>query len=799
MDEETKKITTGAAPPGDEFNRTVVMAKPERRNLGANITPLRRITARFSRKTLELEDFIGSVDVSRFTSAEPDTTAQLSAPLSNLETRYSVLEEVARGGHATIAVARDRNLRRIVAIKSLKKDGENAADSVDAFVAEAKVTAQLDHPAIIPIYGLTGDGNHGVHLSMKLVNGKTLRDYLRNLKLNYKTRGIRNFDEAALLRKRLELFLRVCDAVAYAHHRNIMHRDLKPENIMLGEYMEVYVMDWGLAKPIPREGEEHAEARKIVGTPRYFPPEALRGERCDARADIFSLGLILQEIVTLRFAIGGKDEKECMERIVNGEAEPIEHLFRRRIDRALKAIIRKATAYRVGDRYQSVAELAEDLRRYMGGLSVSAYPDNVFMKISRYFYRRRREFMLGFLALLFGCAAVTAHAIHRQLGIAREMNRQRRAMNFIYNRTGLVSNHLDITALHIQEQLSALSRLAAYMLAYNRDGGNWRQLFRPTMSEIGKTEAGMFFSPYYKRMTSLDYGIYTLAPGADRNACFEFIRKVSPALAKMKNIVLGSRTGYGFAGEDYEKRKTEYLYRGAPVRSVFIGSEEGVKLLYPWRGNYPREIDPRKRSWYCDARRNKGPTWGKPYMDFDSISGLSIPCSVPIYDLAGVFRGVVGLDLSVNQLTESILGKGNTGDYVIEKAVVNREGETIFSSESEYFNKRFDPDQYHRNAEFKTPLFRTAEIRKRILGSDGGYGTFVVGGQGRRIICSFAHLKILDMYFVVVADYDGLIRHIERGDSQPFPAGGRRDAAIAPAAGLRATSRTPPTWSRRRR
>ena len=764
MEEETKKNPAGALPPNDEFNRTVaIAARPSLRNPDAAAAPLRKITSRFTRKKQEIEDFIGGVDVSRFTNAEPDTSAQLTAPLSNLETRYSVLEEFARGGNATVSIARDRNLRRIVAIKSLRKEGENTTGSVDAFVAEAKVTAQLDHPAIIPIYGLTGDGEQGVHLSMKLVNGKTLRDYLSNLKLNYRSRGIKSFDEAALLRKRLEIFLRVCDAVAYAHHRNIMHRDLKPENIMLGEYMEVYVMDWGLAKAIPKEGEECADNDvKIIGTPRYFSPEALRGARCDARADIFSLGLILQEIVTLRFAIAGKDEKECMEHIVNGEEEPIEHLFRWRIDKALKAIILKATAYRVEDRYQSVAELAEDLRRYMGGLSVSACPDNAFMKVSRFFFRRRKEFMLGLLAILLGFAAVTAYAIHRQLKISREMNQQRRAMNFIYNRTGLVSNHLDITALHIQEKLSALSRLAAYLLTYNRDGENWRQLFRPTMSEIGKTEPGMFYSPYYKRMTSLDYGIYTLAPGSEQAACFEFIRKVSPTLTRMQNIVLGSRYGYGFAKEDYEKLKTEYLYQGSPVRSVFIGSEEGVKLLYPWRGNYPREIDPRKRSWYLDAKRNKGPTWGKPYMDFDSISGLSIPCSVPIYDLSGKFRGVVGLDLSVNKLTTSILSKGNTGDYVLEKAVINREGETIFSSKSEYFNKRFDPDKYHRNAEFKTPLFRTEEVRKRILDRHEGYGTFTSNSDGRKIIYSFAHLEIFDMYFVVVADYAKLLDHIGR-------------------------------------
>ena len=226
------------------------------------------------------------------------------------------------------------------------------------------------------------------------------------------------------------------------------------------------------------------------------------------------------------------------------------------------------------------------------------------------------------------------------------------------------------------------------------------------------------------------------------------------------NAVGEGRVEANLDGENYVK--FDYLHQGFPVRSVFIGSEEGVKLLYPWRGNYPRAIDPRKRSWYLDAREKKGASWGKPYMDFDSIAGLSIPCSVPIYDLGGKFRGVVGLDLSVNKLTNSILGKGNTGDYVLEKAVINREGETIFSSQSEYFNKHFDPEKYHRrDAEFKTPLFRTPEIRKRILDSNTGYGAFVTGAEGRRIIYSFAHLEIFDMYFVVVADYDKLLDHIE--------------------------------------
>ena len=765
MDEDLKKnpTTNSDGVANDDFNRTVIVRRPDRKKSGES-TPLHKIVSPLFRKKQEIEDIIGGVDMSQYTDRELDTTAQLDSPLSNIDTKYSVLEEFAKGGHATVSIARDKNLRRIVAIKSLKKDAEHKEELVDSFVAEAKVTAQLDHPSIIPIYSLSNDDKNGIHLAMKLVNGKTLRDYLRNISLNYRIRGIRNFDEDAMMRRRLELFLRVCDAISYAHHRNIMHRDLKPENIMIGEFMEVFVMDWGLARVIPKEGEEPDGGTQVSGTPRYFPPEALRGVRCDARADIFTLGLILQEVVTLQFAVKGKNEREFMENIVNGDLQPVKHLFGKKIDKALQAIIRKATAYRVTDRYQSVDDLAEDLRRYMGGLSVSACPDDFFMKVSRWIYRNRRPFVTLFMAVIVISAVVTSWSIYQQLHISQNLTLQRRSMNFIYNRTAAVAEHLDITTLYIQEQLSALSRIAAYLLSFNEatTDAEADKAFRPPMDQIRTMEPGMFLSPYYKRLIALDYGICTTAPGGDPAMCKKFKRKVSPALTKMKNIVLGSKTGYRFDREDYEKLKMDYLNQGFPIRSVFIGSKCGVKLLYPWRGNYSRNIDPRQRRWYKNALKSNVAVWGKPYMDVDSVSGLSIPCSIQIHDLKGNFCGVAGMDVSVNRLTNSILTKGNVGDYVIEKAVINLSGETIFSTKSEYFNKTFDPAKYHQDAEFKTPLFQTQPIRNRILNRGRDYGIFVVEQDGRKVIYSFARLEILKMYYVVSGDYEKLIAHVRK-------------------------------------
>ena len=763
MDDKAKNDPAADPLANEEFNRTVIVERPERRKSGES-TPLHKIVPPLFRKKQEIEDLIGGVNMFQYTDRELDTSAELDSPLSALDTKYTVIEEFAKGGHATVSIARDKNLRRIVAIKSLKKEAEQKAELVDSFVAEAKVTAQLDHPAIIPIYSLSGDDKNGIHLAMKLVNGKTLRDYLRNIALNYRIRGMDNFDEDAMMRRRLELFLHVCDAISYAHHRNIMHRDLKPENIMIGEFMEVFVMDWGLARMIPKEDEAPDSGDRILGTPRYFPPEALRGERCDARADIFTLGLILQEVVTLRPAVGGNSAKEYMERIVNGELEPVRHRFGKRVDRALQAIIRKATAYRVCDRYQTVDDLSEDLRRYMGGLSVAACPDDIFMKVARGIYRYRRPFVMLFVAVLLGSALVTSYSIYRQLQISRDMTMQRRAMNYIYNRTAVVADHLDITTLHIQEQLSALSRIAAYLISYNGKStdADAEKAFHPPMDQIKAMEPGMFVSPYYKRLVGLDYGICTTAPNADAAMCRTFRRKVAPVLTKMKNIVLGSKSGYGFAKEDYAKLKAEYLNQGFPIRSVFIGSRCGVKLLYPWRGNYSRNIDPRERLWYKNALQTADPVWGKPYMDIDSVSGLSIPCSMQIRNLNGDFCGVAGLDVSFNRLTNSILTKGNVGAYVIEKAVINRDGETIFSTRSEYFNKTFDPAKFHQNAEFKTPLFQTPEIRDRILNRGKDYGIFVVEQNGRKVIYSFARLEILKMYYVVSGDYQKLIEHVRK-------------------------------------
>ena len=364
-----------------DFNQTVTVVETASLKTGSRLNPAA------GRKTpgekREIEDFIKGVNINPFINSMLDMSPSFNGTLDDIKDNFALLDEFAEGGTATVFTARDRKLSRLVAVKSLKMGEGGNKDMLEAFVTEAKVTAQLDHPGIIPIYGLFTDDRQGIHLVMKLVNGKTLREYLHNITLNYRTRGIDAFDEDALLRKRLEIFVRVCDTIAYAHHRNVIHRDLKPDNIMIGKYMEVYVMDWGLAKVLEEDG---GNSVKISGTPRYFPPEVLRHEELDLRSDIFTLGLILQEVVTLQPAVGGNDVKEYLSNILQGKLEPIEHQFNWKIDNDLQAIILKATEYDMNQRYQTVDELSEDLRRYMGGLSIAARKDNIFRKILRHIF-----------------------------------------------------------------------------------------------------------------------------------------------------------------------------------------------------------------------------------------------------------------------------------------------------------------------------------------------------------------------------------------------------------------------------
>ncbi|MCA8975641.1 MAG: serine/threonine protein kinase [Planctomycetes bacterium] len=325
-------------------------------------------------------------------------TAELLERLSKqprLDAERFVSEgSVASGGQGNITALHDRQLERRVAMKTMLASNGGQMTLLDSqrlarFLEEAQVTSQLDHPGVVPVHELGLDHAGHVYFTMRLVRGRAADEVFADI---HAGRG-----DWTLMRG-LEVILKVCDTMAYAHAKGVLHRDLKPRNIMVGRFGEVYVVDWGLAKLIDRADHHDAPDRppeqatiradsarrrdgeggvenpvvtmggQRLGTPSYMPPEQARGEPVDGRADVYAIGAMMYELVTGRapYTVPGvrADAYRIVERVIAEPPQPIAAI-RRDVPPELVAIIDKAMARRREDRHADPSALAADLRAYL--------------------------------------------------------------------------------------------------------------------------------------------------------------------------------------------------------------------------------------------------------------------------------------------------------------------------------------------------------------------------------------------------------------------------------------------------
>ena len=449
--------------------------------------------------------------------------------------RYDVGNMVAKGGMGAILSARDTNIRRDVAMKVMLNPARAPESSVLRFIAEAQVTGQLEHPGIVPVHELGVDAKGAVFYTMKFVQGITLKAILQGIHA-----GEREVIAKYPLGGLLSIFLKACDAIAFAHTKGVVHRDLKPENIMVGDYGEVLVMDWGLAKvlggPASPEQVEHAangdakaaddrqpgteggqasasaepagqdSARaesaetpssasidsirsdesaellltmdgQVMGTPVFMAPEQAQGkvDEIDARTDVYALGAVLYNILTLQPPFEGGSVREILGAVTTGaitaptdlnqsvtglskraapeptakdapdpsqgtadtpqsemrQPRALPHCPGNRVPPALSAVTMKALALRPADRYQAVTELQHEIQAYQGGFATSAEDAGLLRQIWLLIRRHKTEFGLAAAALLLIMSVVCAAFINvnaqktRALRAQREEARQR--------------------------------------------------------------------------------------------------------------------------------------------------------------------------------------------------------------------------------------------------------------------------------------------------------------------------------------------------------------------------------------
>jgi formylglycine-generating enzyme required for sulfatase activity len=330
--------------------------------------------------------------------------------------RYNVGGEIGRGGMATVRSVRDLELDRDLAMKVIARAGGVARRR---FLAEASVTGRLDHPGIVPVHDLGVDGEGRLFFTMRRVEGIDFEQAIARVHAR---------DRDWTLSRALEVLIKVCDTLAFAHTRGIVHRDLKPSNVMTGRFGEVYVVDWGLARARPghEDGSPSAVNRAedadenpwltrdgdVTGTPAYMSPEQAMGKasEIDARSDVYAAGAILYQLLTNRrpYSDRGRDvsTREVLARVVAGPPDPVRNL-RRDAPVELVAICEKAMQREPRERFTSMEEMARDLRAFLERRVVAAHASGIRARARKWISRNRALSLVCGLALTGGLLAIT--------------------------------------------------------------------------------------------------------------------------------------------------------------------------------------------------------------------------------------------------------------------------------------------------------------------------------------------------------------------------------------------------------
>ena len=335
---------------------------------------------------------------------------RLGIPSDDRMDNYQDLHAIGLGGVGAVYSGNEPGTNREVAIKILRPQYRYSTQRIESFVREARTTALIDHPNVIPVYRFGVFDNEGVYFSMKRVRGETLRNVLRKLAENR-----RGYSRKYTLRRLINIFISACNGVAFANKNGILHGDLKPGNIMIGEFGEILVMDWGMACYRPDldtfEGREKdrldnqeelrhpqdntlsTDAPAIGGTPVFMAPEHLTGEekKLTEASEVYSLGTILYSILTWKAAPFDTNlpREQIIRQVIRGRFQAPRKAAPRcqPVPRELEAVCRKAMSKDPKKRYQHVSEMIDDLQNYLDGYPVRAYSPSPFYRLGKWFSR----------------------------------------------------------------------------------------------------------------------------------------------------------------------------------------------------------------------------------------------------------------------------------------------------------------------------------------------------------------------------------------------------------------------------
>jgi serine/threonine-protein kinase len=584
--------------------------------------------------------------------------------------RY-VLESLAgRGGMGTVHVARDVELLRRVALKELSLEVAHDRSARSRFVREVQVTAQLDHPHIVPVYSLEVSSGGRPAYAMKLVEGQTFGQLIADIRTTYEKDARPDEDHA--LPARLEHFLKVCDAIAYAHERGVVHRDLKPANLMVGRHREVYVMDWGICRlmtqpaasdtaptPAPAAGTGGAAASAvsaastgsisraevsleasagetafgaIVGTPLYMSPEQAQGRHADldAKSDQCALGLILFELVALKRPLGGKTLADVLQQASSGAREPLVHAFGDSIPGELGAIIAKASARTPADRYDSVDAFADDLRRFVRGDAVLARPDSAWQRAVRTLGRHRQAAAFALLGLIVASLAGAAVLLWRQERALEALQQRERQIERLVADVSEQGDRLQLSLLELHDALDMAVSAIGHAFEYGRPST----------------------APILWNGSSRDATIgFDTAPGVSRTLVEDEARRVVTVQASVSRVIGAVRAHLGRGSAAARGHAVDHVDTG--LHELRVGLESGLKFTVPAAALVRTDPDMRTSAWYRAAQDGRDFHWALVNHDADGEHELAL--SALIVGDSGRRLGAAGLVVALDHALANLI------------------------------------------------------------------------------------------------------------------------------------------------
>ncbi len=575
--------------------------------------------------------------------------------------RYDFVGVIGEGAMGRIELVRDRELARRVAFKRMAAGLDAQPVLARRFAAEARITAQLDHPGIVPVYTVEGRDAY----TMKWVEGRTLRGLIQ---------------EQRPLSDLLEVFVRLGETLAYAHSRGVIHRDLKPENVMIGEFGETWLMDWGIARVFradvasPVEVEQDDEGELVIGTPGYMSPEQAAGRNAGLgpASDQYALGLVLYELVTGRPAVTGRNAMGLVTRQQEGEFDGVP----RRVHRDLAAILGRALQLDPARRYSEVGALVEDVRRFQRGQPVSVRPEGVLRRVLRTVGRRADLLVALVLVVLAGAAVFTVGSVGLVTWRSQRVAAEAQASRAMVVEASSQARRVEGQMLKFEGLVNVVATLSSGDGSIPSSGAPvWSEAFgsRDTAPEdavlqSAKDKYGAGFVSAYTPVFVRGVGV------AEADVATEAAELLGPALRHLPRVLLRSHDERRATVGKSVGRRT-ILDVEIPARRAWTWRPRGMLVALPgqeWSG------DPRSSPAVVAGALATAPIWVPPWTDPTGRPVISVVISVPTEDDSA--PGVAGVDLSVAWLEQNLLPEPWRNDGV-QGFVLDGQGRVVAATD----------------------------------------------------------------------------------------------------------------------